>query len=93
MNNFRFLLMVLFIPLFLFVLTGCDQSGDENGQKQNAQSTQSNGSSASIIAEERGLSPDDVEAALKTYTPTGKPGLCYRRPFNASPKNDCGIYS
>ncbi len=31
------------------------------------------GEAASAIAEERGLTPDDVTAALKTYVPTGQP--------------------
>jgi len=73
MNNFRVLLMFLFIPFFMFVFTGCDQAVDENGQVQNDQTADSNtGSSASEIAEARGLSPDDITAALKTYMPTGK---------------------
>ena len=73
MNNFRVLLMFLFIPFFMFIFAGCNQAGDENGKSQNAQTADSNtGSSAREIAEARGLSPDDITAALKTYMPTGK---------------------
>jgi len=68
MNNLRVLLMFLFIPFLMIVFTGCNQAGDENGQTAESDT----GSSAREIAEARGLSPDDITAALKTYMPTGK---------------------
>jgi nitrous-oxide reductase len=65
------LLGLLILLLAIGALASCDnQEGDESG---NSASTESTGLSAdaNAIANARGLTPDDIAAALKTYTPSG----------------------
>ncbi len=52
-------------------MTGCNNEGGENEGKP-AQLAAGTPDSVKKIAEERGLSEKDVEAALKTYIPSGK---------------------
>ncbi len=64
------------LPLFVLALmavcfTGCKEKG-EMEKKEAVQQEVQVGNGAQAIAEARGLSPQDVEAALKTYVPTGK---------------------
>ncbi len=61
--------------LSVFLLAGCggSETGGSAGVRTVAQSNGNGlGGDARQIAEARGLTPDDVTAALKTYTPTGR---------------------
>ena len=55
------------------LVPACSNKGEQQFQEQQ-QGPSSLGASASVkgMMEARGLSEADVEAALKTYTPTGK---------------------
>src|SRR5690242_11296660 len=55
-------------------LNGCGQSDDDSQSKDATRSAVITGvsESAQKIATERGLTPDDVKAALATYLPSGK---------------------
>ena len=53
----------------VFLISCSDQGGDESDEAADVQSAVSG--DAAAIAQERGLTPDDITAALKTYTPTG----------------------
>jgi nitrous-oxide reductase len=71
MKNFQYIKMVFLIPLLVLTFTACDM--DKNDEGQDPQVNDANvASTAQEIAEARGLSPDDITAALKTYMPTGK---------------------
>ncbi|MEQ9618839.1 MAG: Sec-dependent nitrous-oxide reductase [Deltaproteobacteria bacterium] len=67
-------LPLLLLALSIAFFTGCQEKGevekDENGKTVRQEGQVGNGAQA--IAEARGLTPQDVEAALKTYVPTGK---------------------
>ena len=64
-------LFLLPILAFAVFMTGCNNEGGENEGKP-AQLAAGTPDSVKKIAEERGLSEKDVEAALKTYIPSGK---------------------
>ena len=70
------LVIVLMVGLFMFSCKSGDSSNGGNGASSSSAVTASqNGNlsaSADQIAAERNLSPKDVEAALKTYLPSGK---------------------
>jgi nitrous-oxide reductase len=58
-----------------FVLSCSTDSGQEAGNDKAASTAKQNGklpASAEEIAKERGLTPDNITAALKTYVPSGK---------------------
>jgi nitrous-oxide reductase len=59
---------VLVAALALVFLMSCSDQGDAPA---GSSSTSALSGDAAAIAEERGLTPDDITAALKTYTPTG----------------------
>jgi nitrous-oxide reductase len=62
--------VLLVAALAMVFLISCSDQGDEgNGESADVQSAVSG--DAAAIAQERGLTPDDITAALKTYTPTG----------------------
>lgn len=65
-----------FIPVLVLALavfmTGCKGQGDEPGKGQQPSLAAGTPDSIRQIAEARGLSQKDVEAALKTYIPSGK---------------------
>jgi nitrous-oxide reductase len=52
------------------LVSGC--GGDESAPPASSQSNGSGGDSAAAVAAERNLSPDDIRAALMTYTPSGR---------------------
>ncbi len=61
------------ILLCAFLLAGCGGSeSSANIQPVARKNGNGLGGDAKQIAEARGLTPDDVTAALKTYTPTGR---------------------
>jgi len=64
------LIGLIVVLIAIGLLASCDREGDTSGASG---ATESAGLSAdaSAIAEARGLTPDDVAAALKTYTPSG----------------------
>jgi len=64
----------LFIVLFVLLGFSLSCQKPEKGEKGEEQAEKLEGVSGDIqqIAQDRNLSPDDVEAALKTYVPTGK---------------------
>ena len=68
-------LVVLLVAAIVF-FTSCrdDASGPliETDTSTNTETVTSLSADASAIAEARGLTPDDVAAALKTYMPTGR---------------------
>jgi nitrous-oxide reductase len=68
--------LVLILGLTTVCFTSCkqgDKPGNNNSQnKEQATGDMGVGDGAQAIAEARGLTPKDVEAALKTYVPTGK---------------------
>jgi nitrous-oxide reductase len=57
------------IILILIVALGVSSCGDQEGESETVSAGLS--SDAGAIAEARGLTPEDVAAALKTYTPSG----------------------
>lgn len=61
------IITVLMVVLALAVFASCRDSGEQVDVQGPGLS-----GDAATIAEERGLTPDDVAAALKTYVPTGK---------------------
>ena len=75
MNGFKRLIALL--PVFLLALTpvcftSCKNSGSEKEAGKQEAADLEMPASVEEIAESRGLSPKDVEAALKTYIPSGK---------------------
>lgn len=65
------------LSLFVLVFTAvcflsCTQPGEKAEKKQEVTQEVVMANGAQAIAEARGLTPQDVEAALKTYVPTGK---------------------
>ncbi len=59
---------VLIAALALVFLMSCSDQGDAPAGSSSSSALSGD---AAAIAEERGLTPDDITAALKTYTPTG----------------------
>ncbi len=72
----RYIRYLGFIPVLVLALavfmTGCKGEGDEAGKGQQPSLAAGTPDSIRQIAEARGLSQKDVEAALKTYIPSGK---------------------
>ncbi len=66
----RLVFVVLLITLL--VLTGCNRAQQTPTPQASLPADAGLPQSAAAIAAERGLTPDDVAAALKTYVPTGK---------------------
>jgi len=66
----RTVYVVLLITLL--VLTGCNRAQQTPTPQASLPADAGLPQSAAAIAAERGLTPDDVAAALKTYVPTGK---------------------
>ena len=66
----RTVFVVLLITLL--VLTGCNRAQQTPTPQTSLPADAGLPQSAAAIAAERGLTPDDVAAALKTYVPTGK---------------------
>jgi len=62
-NSFIFGACLVLLSAFAFFLFSSIRSDSKQGNLS---------PSAGEIAQNRGLSPSDVEAALKTYVPTGK---------------------
>lgn len=58
--------------IMVLVLSGCNQPKDTPTPQNAVVADGGLPASAQAIAAERGLTPDDVTAALKTYVPTGK---------------------
>lgn len=54
------------------LLSGCGQSDEDGGKAKTGAAASGLESSAQKIAADRGLTPDDVKAALSTYLPSGK---------------------
>lgn len=66
-------MVVLFgITALIAVSCGPGGSGNQSGSSGGSQAGSGLGSDAAAIAAERGLNPDDITAALKTYLPSGK---------------------
>ena len=61
----------LFLLIGILVLTACGRKGSEPEEQAPAEGGDLP-EGAMEIAQARGLSPDDIKAALKTYVPTGK---------------------
>ncbi len=61
---------VLLVALALVFLISCSDQEDESAPAESSAPAAVSGDAASI-AEERGLTPEDITAALKTYTPSG----------------------
>ena len=64
-------LPLLFLALSVVFFAACQEKGEVEKGKTATQGGQV-GNGAQAIAEARGLTPENVEAALKTYVPTGK---------------------
>ena len=62
---------VLMAALALVFLISCSDQADESAPAESESAPAAVSGDAAAIAEERGLTPDDITAALKTYTPTG----------------------
>ena len=58
---------VAVIILTIVLMVSCNSGDDASGSVESAGIS----ADASAIAEARGLTPDDIAAALKTYTPSG----------------------
>ncbi len=65
------LLFVLCLMLAL-ALIGCNDEGEGSDTQPTADSATGLPADAAALASERGLTPDDIYAALKTYMPTGQ---------------------
>ncbi len=61
---------VLVLALAMVFLMSCSDQDDGGAPAESSSSAAVSGDAAAI-AEQRGLTPDDITAALKTYTPTG----------------------
>lgn len=61
---------LLIVMIGLGLLVSCDDKSDEAAAPESSGSTTLSGDAAAI-AEARGLTPDDILAAVKTYTPSG----------------------
>ena len=62
---------LLIAALALVFLISCSDQADEDTPADSSSSPAAVSGDAAAIAEARGLTPDDITAALKTYTPTG----------------------
>ena len=62
---------LLIAALALVFLISCSDQADESAPADSSSSPAAVSGDAADIAEARGLTPDDITAALKTYTPTG----------------------
>ena len=71
-NRYLFYLVALlaFVAGFA-VMVGCQDQGAQEPAGSGETASVDLSGDASAIAEARGLTPDDVLAALKTYTPSG----------------------
>lgn len=65
-------IVVILLILMIGIMASCNDNGS-GAQTTDSSSTSTTGVSndAMAIAEARGLTPDDIAAALKTYTPSG----------------------
>ena len=68
----RYMLVLLVLLLAVGTLSACNRGKEETPEPLVAGEEGGLPASALEIASERGLSPDDVNAALKTYVPSGK---------------------
>ena len=66
------LVILLVVAVALFTSCRDDEGGTADTSNTSTESAGSLSGDASAIAEARGLTPDDVAAALKTYMPTGR---------------------
>ncbi|MGD2079128.1 MAG: hypothetical protein PVH18_12145, partial [Chloroflexota bacterium] len=62
---------VLLAALALVLLISCSDQDDDGAPADSSSTSAAVSGDAAAIAEERGLTPDDITAALKTYTPSG----------------------
>ncbi|KPK02140.1 MAG: cytochrome C, partial [Anaerolineae bacterium SG8_19] len=62
--------ILLVSVLAVLLLMSCQDQGQEGSAEESSAPAAVSGDAAAI-AEARGLTPDDITAALKTYTPTG----------------------
>ena len=62
---------LLIAALALVFLISCSDQDDGSAPADSSSSPSAVSGDAAAIAEARGLTPDDITAALKTYTPTG----------------------
>ena len=63
--------ILLLIVVLAVILAGCRNEQGNSGNSSSESSTIGLSADASAIAEARGLTPADIAAALKTYTPSG----------------------
>jgi nitrous-oxide reductase len=70
-NRTKTIITFLFIVLLGAVFFAACRRGDDDATTTSTSTTAGVSNDAAAIAEARGLTPDDVVAALKTYTPTG----------------------
>jgi nitrous-oxide reductase len=74
--GFSSLVILLVVGIFIVSCQNNDATGEKksenNGEVSTAQQNGNLSASADQIAKDRNLSPKDVEAALKTYLPSGK---------------------
>ena len=74
--GFSSLVILLVVGIFIVSCQNTDSTGENSAETNSKASTaEQNGNlsaSADQIAKDRNLSPKDVEAALKTYIPSGK---------------------
>jgi nitrous-oxide reductase len=63
--------ILLVAALALVFLISCSDQDDGDAPADSESAPAAVSGDAAAIAEERGLTPDDITAALKTYTPTG----------------------
>ncbi len=64
------ILLILFTAIFLFSFVSCRD--DSNNKDEGGTDTAGLSADTNSIIEARGLTPDDVAAALKTYMPSGQ---------------------
>ena len=64
---FLFLTVLLLLALVAVLAVACQNQAEQNAQPEIAGATED----INAIAEARGLTPADIAAAVKTYTPSG----------------------
>ncbi len=72
MKRFVYLLLILLLAMTVVVACGGDEEPTPAAQPAASGETGGLPANALQVATERGLTPDDIRAALMTYTPSGK---------------------
>lgn len=64
-------IVIILLIVVISIMASCNDNGGATGSESTTADTAGVSNDAMAIAEARGLTPDDIAAALKTYTPSG----------------------